>query len=120
MVQRSDRALILRRFAFGESSLVLQVLTRELGRVHLIAKGAYRPTSRYYAALDLFDTLDLDWSEQRGREPLDRITSRRCTLLESGAGALPHLLGDGGPLRSTARLRHDRHSPEAIRSNDWK
>jgi DNA repair protein RecO (recombination protein O) len=87
MVQRSDRALILRRFAFGETSLVLQVLGREQGRVHLIAKGAYRPTSRYYAALDLFDTLNLEWSHQRGRElePLSgaSIQTRRHTLAHS-------------------------------------
>ena len=64
----SDRALVLRRFRYGESSLVLQVLARERGRVHLIARGAYRPKSRYYGALDLFDTLALEWSEARGRE----------------------------------------------------
>jgi len=63
-----DRALVLRRFRYGESSLVLQVLARERGRVHLIARGAYRPKSRYYGALDLFDTLALEWSEARGRE----------------------------------------------------
>ena len=55
-----DDALILRRFSFGETSLVVQVLTREHGRVHLIARGAYRPKSRYYAALDLFDTPPAD------------------------------------------------------------
>ena len=88
MVARTDSALILRRFAYGESSLVLQVLAREHGRVHLIAKGAYRPTSRYFAALDLFDTLELTWSEQRGRElqPLSaaRIVGRRAGLSREG------------------------------------
>ncbi|MBI5431664.1 MAG: DNA repair protein RecO [Planctomycetes bacterium] len=65
---RSDRVLILRRFAYGETSLVLHVLTPNFGRVHLLAKGAYRPTSRYYAVLDLFDTLELEWSHAAGRE----------------------------------------------------
>ena len=55
----SDRALLLRRFPYGESSLVVQALTREHGRVHLIAKGVYRPSARFYAALDLFDTLEI-------------------------------------------------------------
>jgi DNA repair protein RecO len=63
-----DSGLLLRRFAFGESSLVCHALTREHGRVHLLAKGAYRPTSRFYAALDLFDTLELAWSQAVGRE----------------------------------------------------
>ncbi|MCE9595999.1 MAG: DNA repair protein RecO [Planctomycetes bacterium] len=65
---RRERALILRRFAFGETSLVLHVLTPSFGRVHLLAKGAYRTTSRYYAVLDLFDTLELEWSHGTGRE----------------------------------------------------
>jgi DNA repair protein RecO len=89
MVARADTCLILRRFAFGETSLVLQVLTRERGRVHLIAKGAYRATSRYFAALDLFDTLELAWSEQRERElqPLSaaHIRTRRARLAHDGA-----------------------------------
>jgi len=63
-----DRALVLRRFAFGESSLVLHALTRDHGRVHLIAKGAYRPKVRFHGVLDLFDTLDLEWSAAPGRE----------------------------------------------------
>lgn len=63
-----DRALILRRFAYGETSLVLHVLAPGHGRVHVMAKGAYRTTSRYFAALDLFDTLELEWSHQPSRE----------------------------------------------------
>ena len=63
-----DRALLLRRFPYGESSLVCHALSRAHGRVHLLAKGAYRPTSRFYAALDLFDTLELEWNATPGRE----------------------------------------------------
>jgi DNA repair protein RecO (recombination protein O) len=81
---RTDQALILRRFHYGESSLVLQVLARGRGRVHLIARGAYRPKSRYYAALDLFDTLELEWSESRGGELQNlreaRIERRRARI----------------------------------------
>jgi DNA repair protein RecO (recombination protein O) len=55
----SGRALVLRRTPYGESSLVVQLLTEHEGRVHVLAKGAYRPTSRYFAVLDLFDTLEL-------------------------------------------------------------
>ncbi|MBL8860246.1 MAG: DNA repair protein RecO [Planctomycetes bacterium] len=56
-----DRALCLRRHPFSESSLVVHVLTAEHGRVHLLARGAYRPASRYFAVLDLFDELELEW-----------------------------------------------------------
>ncbi len=58
----------MRRFAYGESSLVVHALTRAHGRVHLLAKGAYRMRSRLYGRLDLFDTLELDWSERAGAE----------------------------------------------------
>lgn len=52
----------MRRTPYGESSLVIQALTREHGRVHALAKGAYRKTSSYYCVLDFFDELDLEWS----------------------------------------------------------
>ncbi len=72
MVVLHDRALVLKRSPFGESSLVVHVLSREHGRVHLLAKGAYRPTSGYFAVLDLFDTLELEWSHSE-RSELDLL-----------------------------------------------
>lgn len=68
MVVVRDRALLLRRYPYSESSLVAQVCTRQHGRVHLIAKGAYRPTSRYFAVLDYFDTLEIEWDHNPQRE----------------------------------------------------
>jgi DNA repair protein RecO (recombination protein O) len=68
MASVRDRAVLLRRFAYGESSLVCHALTREHGGVHWLAKGAYRTTSRYFAALDLFDTLGVAWNHSPGRE----------------------------------------------------
>jgi DNA repair protein RecO (recombination protein O) len=63
-----DEVLLLRRFPYGETSLVVHGLSKAHGRVHLLAKGAYRPSSRYCGVLDLFDTLDLEWSHSAGRE----------------------------------------------------
>lgn len=68
MVVVIDRALCLRRHPWSESSLVVHVLTREHGRVHMLARGAYRPTSRYYAVIDLFDELELEWDHSPRRE----------------------------------------------------
>lgn len=56
-----DRVLLLARVPFGESSLVVQLFARERGRVHLIARGAYRANSGYAGLLDLFDSLELSW-----------------------------------------------------------
>jgi len=63
-----DKALLLKRYAYGESSLVAHVATRDHGRVHVLAKGAYRTTSRFFAVLDVFDTLELEWSGPPRRE----------------------------------------------------
>ncbi len=62
-----DQAFLLKRAPYGESSLVVHAFTRRHGRVHLIAKGAYRATSRYFCVLDFFDTLDIEWSDGRGQ-----------------------------------------------------
>jgi len=93
-VQR-DRALVLSRHPFGESSLVVHVLTPGSGRVSLLAKGAYRTTSRYFAVLDLFDTLELEWSAAPAHElgtlrqgRLDVRRARICTELASYRAAL--------------------------------
>ncbi len=53
------QALLLRRTPFGESSLVVRLLTPEHGRVDLVAKGAYRTSSRFFAVLDWFHTLQV-------------------------------------------------------------
>ena len=65
---RSDLVLVLRRFPFGESSLIVHALSREFGRVHLLAKGAYRPKAAASGVLDVFDTLRLEWSHAPGRD----------------------------------------------------
>ena len=57
-----DTAILLRRHPWAESSLVVHVLTRHHGRVALLAKGAYRATSRYYGVLDHGATLELEYA----------------------------------------------------------
>jgi DNA repair protein RecO (recombination protein O) len=42
-----ERAFILHRYAFSESSVIVEVLTEHHGRVALIAKGAKRPASNF-------------------------------------------------------------------------
>lgn len=75
---RRDRALVLRRHPYSESSLVVWVLTRREGLVHLLARGAYRPRSRYFAVLDLFDELELEWRPPRGGD-LGQLVEGRLT-----------------------------------------
>jgi DNA repair protein RecO (recombination protein O) len=84
----NDEALVLRRYPWGESSLIVHLLTPRHGRVHLTARGVFRPTARYFAALDLFDTLEIEYSmgphQELGNLRRAIITRRRpsvCTSL---------------------------------------
>lgn len=67
-LRSTQPALLLRRFPYGESSLVLHALTPGSGRIALLAKGAYRPSSGFFAVFDLFDTLELRWSARADQE----------------------------------------------------
>ncbi len=80
-----DRALLLKRTPFGESSLVVQVLSEHHGRVGILAKGAYRMTSRFFAVLDLCDTLELEWQTT----PRSELGALRAASLLVRRAALP-------------------------------
>ena len=53
MSAEKARALVIRTFPFGDSSAVVGLYTRELGKVRALAKGAWRPKSAFDGALDL-------------------------------------------------------------------
>ena len=61
-----DQAVCLRVFPYSETSQILSLLTREHGRVRLIAKGARRTTragkSKFDGGLDLLDSGDAVFS----------------------------------------------------------
>jgi DNA repair protein RecO (recombination protein O) len=46
-------AVVIRAVPFGETSAVVTVYTRELGKLRALAKGAWRPKSAFDGALDL-------------------------------------------------------------------
>ena len=53
MSAEKAQALVLRARPFGETSAIITLLTREIGKVRGLAKGAWRPKSKFDAALDL-------------------------------------------------------------------
>jgi len=79
-----DEAILLRRFPYSESSLVVRVFSRQHGKIGFLARGAHRPKSRFYCVLDHFDTLELEWRHQHGRELMELrrgdILSRRASI----------------------------------------
>ncbi|MBI3898614.1 MAG: DNA repair protein RecO [Gammaproteobacteria bacterium] len=71
MREQQQPAFVLHQRNYTETSLLLEVYTRQHGRVGLIAKGARRPTSRLRGVLKPFQPLLLSWS---GRGELMSLT----------------------------------------------
>ncbi|MDX8412923.1 MAG: DNA repair protein RecO [Mariprofundales bacterium] len=61
MAESRDQALLLRRIPFRESSLVLHLLTRDHGRIALMAKGARRANNRLRPHLTQLTPLAVRW-----------------------------------------------------------
>jgi DNA repair protein RecO (recombination protein O) len=80
-VERATGA-ILRVRPLTETSLIVQWLTREQGRIAAVAKGARRPKSPYRGHLDLFYLTEITFSRSRRS---DLHTLREARLLESHA-----------------------------------
>lgn len=60
--------LILRTRRLTESSLIVQWLTPDLGRLATVAKGALRPKSQFRGKLDLFFKVDFSFARSRRSE----------------------------------------------------
>ncbi len=65
-------AYVLHARAYRETSLLLEMLTRDHGRAAMVARGAKRPKSRWRNVLQPFRPLLLSWS---GRGDLGTLTS---------------------------------------------
>lgn len=55
-------AFVLHSYPYRETSLIVDVLTRDHGRLALVAKGAKRPHSALRGVLQTFQPLLLSWS----------------------------------------------------------
>lgn len=72
---------ILHSYPYKETSLIVDVFSRDHGRVALVAKGAKRPHSKLRGALQTFQPLSLGWS---GKSEV-----RTLTAAEWVGGLLP-------------------------------
>lgn len=55
-------AFVLHSFPFRETSLIVEVFSRDFGRVALLARGARRPRSALRGLLMAFQPLELGWA----------------------------------------------------------
>ncbi|MEE9295726.1 MAG: DNA repair protein RecO [Phycisphaerae bacterium] len=81
-----DSAIVLKRLEFSESSQVLVVLTRDHGKVRVIAKGIRRSTRRRFSpGIDLLETGEIVLSVRRpGQEALAIISEWKQRQAFSG------------------------------------
>lgn len=86
--QRVDHqpAFVLHSYAWRETSLIIEALTRDHGRVALVARGAKRPTSQFRGLLTPFSPLLLAWSGRNDIKTL--VRAEWC-------GGLAPLRGEG-------------------------
>lgn len=96
MSEIRDQGLLLRRIAYGDSSLVVHLLSEGYGRIALMAKGARRAKSPFRATLAPLHTLTLTW--RSGRTGMGTLTD-----VERGKPLLPeHLMYAGLELSALA------------------
>ena len=80
MPLRESEAVVLRSYPLGEADRLVSFLSRGLGRLRGVARGARRLTSRYGAALEPLSHIRIWFFERETRE-LVRIN--QCELIES-------------------------------------
>jgi DNA repair protein RecO (recombination protein O) len=76
-------AFVLHSYDWSDSSLVLDLLTREQGRIAVIAKGAKRPTSQLRAVLLPMQRLHIQLTRTKGPEPVEVHTLRQAEWMAS-------------------------------------
>ena len=100
-----EPAFVLHSIPYKETSLILDVFTRQYGRMALIAKGAKRPHSVLRPVLQRFQPLLVSWS---GKSELRTLTKSEWV------GGTPSLVGDallcGFYLNELLKLRRLRFS----------
>ena len=72
----TSNAIVIRTVEFSETSLVLTLFTRNLGKIHGIAKGARRLKNSFESALDLLAQINVSFIRKNG-ESLDLLTEAK-------------------------------------------
>ena len=79
-------AFVLHSYAWRETSLIVELLSRDFGRMAVVARGAKRPTSQFRGILMPFSPLAVSWS---GRSELKTLVRAEWH------GGLAPLRGEG-------------------------
>lgn len=82
----STEAIVLRAYPFGDTSRIVVLLTRDTGKVRMIAKGVRAPKSRMGSSLEPFSEIQVAYYHKSGRD-LDLMKSADPLRLHSGFGS---------------------------------
>jgi DNA repair protein RecO (recombination protein O) len=64
---------VLHAYPWRETSLIVEVFSRDYGRMALVARGAKRPTSHFRGLLSSFNPLAVSWSGRNDIKTLVRV-----------------------------------------------
>ena len=81
-------AFVLHGYPWRETSLIVELLTRDAGRIAVVARGAKRPTSQFRGLLAPFCPLSVSWSacESSSRRRIRRRSPPRSLDLPPDRG----------------------------------
>jgi len=113
-MSRSIAAYVLHRYDWSESSVILDLFTREQGRIAVAAKGAKRPFSQLRSALLPFQRLNVSLGKQPAGDEAREVHTLRAA---EWAGGHPMLTGSAlfsgfylNELLMKLLARHDPHA----------
>ncbi|MEM6690853.1 MAG: DNA repair protein RecO [Planctomycetota bacterium] len=112
MTTQSTTAIVLRSVEFSETSLVVTLLTRDLGRISAIAKGARRPKGPFEGALDLLSVCKVVVISKNA-STLDLLTEAKLHRRFRGATRSLIRLHCGYYLVELLRCLTEDHDPDA-------
>jgi DNA repair protein RecO (recombination protein O) len=81
-------AFVLHSYDWSESSLILELFTRDAGRVVVAAKGAKRPTSQLRAVLMPFQRISVQFARTRSGDETSEVRTLRTAEWAGGAAAM--------------------------------
>lgn len=87
-VRDDEPAFVLHTYPYRETSLIVEALTRNFGRVAMVARGAKRPRSELRGLLQAFQPLSLSWAGAGELKTLMKAEWRGGLPLLGGAAIL--------------------------------
>jgi len=95
MSKGSGAAFVLHQWDWSETSLILEVFSRDQGRVAAVAKGAKRPYSQLRSVLLPFQRLQVAFTRPKGEEGSEILTLRSAEYTGPGLPLPPAQLFAG-------------------------